>query len=137
MYAPYREASGLRVGLRFRPERRFSRGARLDCLDLLIGTGFACGGWALAWAVSLTVGNTIRWCARRLLAALVCGYSLGGLSSLSTSVVPEHHRTSTFGSLQRELGTVETAVCMTIYMGVALEFAPALFERLEKCKQSV
>ncbi len=26
VYAPYREASGLRVGLRFRPERRFPMG---------------------------------------------------------------------------------------------------------------
>ncbi len=43
------------------------------------------------------------------------------------------------GSLQRELGTVRDGGLMTIYIGVmALEFAPALFERRAgRCRYSV
>ena len=34
--------------------------------DLLISTGFACGGWALAWAVYVfNRGEYTRWCDRR------------------------------------------------------------------------
>ena len=61
--------------------------------DLLIGTGFACGGWALAWAVY--EDNTIRWYVRRCWRAclatrwVVC-------QSPSTSVVTGTCRISTF-----------------------------------------
>ncbi len=53
----YREA--IRVfglGFRFRPERRFPVGVWIAA-DLLIGTGFACGGWAIGMGnfMSLTV----------------------------------------------------------------------------------
>lgn len=34
--------------------------------DLLVGTGLACGGWALAWAVYVfNRGNITRWCGLR------------------------------------------------------------------------
>lgn len=74
--------------------------------DLLIGTGFACGGWALAWAVYVfNRGNTIRWCVRRCWR--VCLVTHWGLvdhyrrGSLLEPAVLLHS-----GSLQRELGTV-------------------------------
>lgn len=65
--------------------------------DLLIGTGFACGGWALAWAVYVFNRGqyTIRWCARRCWqACLVTRWA--ACRSLSTSVVTGTCRTSTF-----------------------------------------
>ncbi len=79
VYAPYREASGLRVGLRFRPERRFPWGVWI-AFDLLIGTGFACGGWALAWAVYVFNRGQYHPLVRPALLASLFGYSLGGLS---------------------------------------------------------
>ncbi|VFS33163.1 putative hydrogenase 2 b cytochrome subunit [Salmonella enterica subsp. enterica serovar Typhimurium] len=64
--------------------------------------------------------------------ASLFGYSLGGLSitidvgrywNLPYFYIPGHFNVNSV--------LFETAVCMTIYIGVmALEFAPALFERL-------
>ncbi|MEA7538780.1 hypothetical protein ONQ62_26380, partial [Salmonella enterica subsp. enterica serovar Virginia] len=49
-------ASGLQENLSFDKNMRIEAGEILGdhvwiAFDLLIGTGFACGGWALAWAV--------------------------------------------------------------------------------------
>lgn len=64
--------------------------------DLLIGTGFACGGWALAWAVYVfTVGNTIRWCVRRCWRVCLVTHWVA-CRSLSTWVATGTCRTSTF-----------------------------------------
>ncbi len=48
--------------------------------DLLIGTGFACGGWALAWAVYVCNKGEFHPLVRPALLASLFGYSLGGLS---------------------------------------------------------
>ncbi|NHW59451.1 polysulfide reductase NrfD, partial [Escherichia coli] len=48
--------------------------------DLLIGTGFACGGWALAWAVYVFNKGEFHPLVRPALLASLFGYSLGGLS---------------------------------------------------------
>ena len=48
--------------------------------DLLIGTGFACGGWALAWAVYVFNRGQYHPLVRPALLASLFGYSLGGLS---------------------------------------------------------
>ncbi|GKX56816.1 Ni/Fe-hydrogenase cytochrome b subunit [Leminorella grimontii] len=100
--------------------------------DLLIGTGFACGGWALAWAVYVFNKGEYHPLVRPALLASLFGYSLGGLSitidvgrywNLPYFYIPGHFNVNSV--------LFETAVCMTIYIGVmALEFAPALFERL-------
>ncbi|MFR0332138.1 Ni/Fe-hydrogenase cytochrome b subunit, partial [Escherichia coli] len=100
--------------------------------DLLIGTGFACGGWALAWAVYVFNRGQYHPLVRPALLASLFGYSLGGLSitidvgrywNLPYFYIPGHFNVNSV--------LFETAVCMTIYIGVmALEFAPALFERL-------
>lgn len=100
--------------------------------DLLIGTGLACGGWALAWAVYVFNRGEYHPLVRPALLASLFGYSLGGLSitidvgrywNLPYFFLPGHFNTASV--------LFETAVCMTIYIGVmALEFAPVLFERL-------
>ncbi|MEI7085177.1 Ni/Fe-hydrogenase cytochrome b subunit [Pectobacterium versatile] len=100
--------------------------------DLLVGTGLACGGWALAWAVYVFNRGEYHPLVRPALLASLFGYSLGGLSitidvgrywNLPYFFIPGHFNTSSV--------LFETAVCMTIYIGVmVLEFAPALFERL-------
>lgn len=99
--------------------------------DLLIGTGFACGGWALAWAVYVFNRGEYHPLVRPALLASLFGYSLGGLSitidvgrywNLPYFYLPGHFNTSSV--------LFETAVCMTIYIGVmALEFAPVLLEK--------
>lgn len=100
--------------------------------DLLIGTGFACGGWALAWMVYAFNRGEYHPLVRPALLASLFGYSLGGLSitvdvgrywNLPYFYIPGHFNVNSV--------LFETAVCMTIYIGVmALEFAPALLERL-------
>ena len=100
--------------------------------DLLVGTGFACGGWALAWAVYVFNRGEYHPLVRPALLASLFGYSLGGLSitidvgrywNLPYFYIPGFFNTSSV--------LFETAVCMTIYIGVmALEFAPVLCERL-------
>ncbi|WP_413734025.1 Ni/Fe-hydrogenase cytochrome b subunit [Sodalis sp. RH21] len=99
--------------------------------DLLVGTGLACGGWALAWTVYVFNRGEYHPLVRPALLASLFGYSLGGLSitidvgrywNLPYFFMPSHFNTSSV--------LFETAVCMTIYIGVmALEFAPALLER--------
>lgn len=99
--------------------------------DLLIGTGFACGGWALAWAVYVFNRGEYHPLVRPALLASLFGYSLGGLSitidvgrywNLPYFYLPGYFNTSSV--------LFETAVCMTIYIGVmALEFAPVLLEK--------
>ncbi|MCV9879592.1 Ni/Fe-hydrogenase cytochrome b subunit [Brenneria izbisi] len=100
--------------------------------DLLVGTGFACGGWALAWAVYVFNRGEYHPLVRPALLASLFGYSLGGLSitidvgrywNLPYFFIPGFFNTSSV--------LFETAVCMTIYIGVmALEFAPVICERM-------
>lgn len=99
--------------------------------DLLVGTGFACGGWALAWAVYVFNKGEYHPLVRPALLASLFGYSLGGLSitidvgrywNLPYFYLPGYFNTSSV--------LFETAVCMTIYIGVmALEFAPVVLEK--------
>lgn len=75
--------------------------------DLLIGTGFACGGWALAWAVYVFNRGQIP-------SAGASG-AVGESVWLFTGWLVDHYRRGSLlepavllhsGSLQRELGTV-------------------------------
>ncbi|QZN94418.1 Ni/Fe-hydrogenase cytochrome b subunit [Symbiopectobacterium purcellii] len=99
--------------------------------DLLVGTGFACGGWALAWAVYVFNRGEYHPLVRPALLASLFGYSLGGLSI--TIDVGRYWNLPYFyipGFFNTNSVLFETAVCMTIYIGVmALEFAPVVFER--------
>ena len=99
--------------------------------DLLVGTGFACGGWALAWAVYVFNRGEYHPLVRPALLASLFGYTLGGLSitldmgrwwNLPYFYLPGHANTNSV--------LFETATCMTIYIGVlVLEFAPAIMEK--------
>ena len=100
--------------------------------DLLIGTGFACGGWALAWAVYVFNKGEYHPLVRPALLASLLGYSLGGLSI--TIDLGRYWNMPNFfipGIFNVNSVLLETAVCMTIYIGVmALELAPAFCERM-------
>ncbi len=99
--------------------------------DLLVGTGFACGGWALAWTVYVFNQGQYHPLVRPALLASLFGYSLGGLSivmdvgrwwNLPFFYIPGFFNTNSV--------LFETATCMTIYVFVvAIEFAPVILER--------
>ncbi|TCP94705.1 [NiFe]-hydrogenase II apocytochrome b subunit [Cricetibacter osteomyelitidis] len=111
--------------------------------DLLVGTGFACGGWALAWAVYIFNKGKYHALVRPALLASLFGYSLGGLS-ITIDMGRYWHLPYFFlpGQFNTNSVLFETALCMTIYIGVVtLEFAPVwlgyfglkkLFNRLNK-----
>jgi Ni/Fe-hydrogenase subunit HybB-like protein len=67
--------------------------------DLLIGTGFACGGWALAWMVYAFNRGEYHPLVRPALLASLFGYSLGGCPLLSMSAVTGTCRISTFRAI--------------------------------------
>lgn len=100
--------------------------------DLLVGTGFACGGWALAWAVYVFNKGEYHPLVRPALLASLFGYALGGLSitmdigrwwNMPYFFIPGHFNPNSV--------LFETAVCMTIYLAVlVMEFAPALLEKM-------
>jgi len=99
--------------------------------DLLVGTGFACGGWVLAWAVYVFNQGQYHPLVRPALLASLFGYSLGGLSialdigrwwNMPYFFIPDYINTNSV--------LIETALCMTLYILVlVLEFAPALLEK--------
>lgn len=101
--------------------------------DLLVGTGLACGGWALAWAVYACNQGQYHPLVRPALLASIFGYSLGGLSimidigrywNIYWLYWPGQFNTSSV--------LFETAFCMTIYIFVmVLEFLPAVLERFK------
>ncbi len=111
--------------------------------DLLVGTGFACGGWALAWAVYIFNKGQYHGLVRPALLASLFGYSLGGLS-ITIDMGRYWHLPYFYlpGQFNTNSVLFETAVCMTIYICVVtLEFAPVwlgffgfkkLFKKLDK-----
>jgi len=111
--------------------------------DLLVGTGFACGGWALAWAVYIFNKGKYHPLVRPALLASLFGYSLGGLS-ITIDMGRYWHLPYFYipGQFNTNSVLFETAVCMTIYICVVtIEFAPVwlgffgfkkLFKKLDK-----
>lgn len=94
--------------------------------DLLVGTGFACGGWALAWTVYIFNKGKYHPLVRPALLASLFGYSLGGLS-ITIDMGRYWHLPYFYipGQFNTNSVLFETAVCMTIYICVVtLEFAP-------------
>lgn len=99
--------------------------------DLLVGTGFACGGWALAWLVYVFNKGEYHPLVRPALLASLFGYALGGLSimmdmgrwwNLPYFYIPGYFNANSV--------LFETAACMTVYILVlVMEFAPAMLER--------
>ncbi len=74
--------------------------------DLLVGTGFACGGWALAWTVYIFNKGKYHALVRPALLASLFGYSLVVyLSPLIWDVIGIY-RISTFQAVQHELCSI-------------------------------
>ena len=93
---------------------------------LLVGTGFACGGWALAWTVYIFNKGKYHALVRPALLASLFGYSLGGLS-ITIDMGRYWHLPYFYipGQFNTNSVLFETAFCMTVYIiVVTLEFAP-------------
>lgn len=104
--------------------------------DLITATGFACGGWGLAWAVYVFNKGRYHPLVRSALIASIFGYSLGGLS-IMIDIGRWWNVYYIFLPWQFNLDAVllETALCMTVYIFVMIiEFLPAVLERLNMTK---
>lgn len=100
--------------------------------DLVVGTAFACGGYALA----ITVYIANRWeyhdLVRPALMTSVFGYTLGGISVL-LDLGRYWNAYNIFLPWQVNPNSVmlELAVCVLLYIGVLwLEFLPTLLEKI-------
>ena len=101
--------------------------------DLITSTGFACGGWALAWLVYVFNRGQYHPMVRSALLASLLGYSLGGLSIM---IDIGRYWNVYYFYLPWQFNTdsvlFETAFCMTLYIFVmAFEFLPAVLERFK------
>jgi Ni/Fe-hydrogenase subunit HybB-like protein len=104
--------------------------------DLVIGTAFACGGYALALVVYIINRGEYHPLVRPALMTSVFGYSLGGLAVIIdlgrywqayTIFMPWH---ANLNSVMLEL-----ALCVALYTTVLwIEFSPTLLERLRARK---
>lgn len=104
--------------------------------DVLVGTAFACGGYALALLVYVLNRGAYHPLVRPALLASVFGYSLGGFSALFDTgrywlaynlFLPWHMNINSV--------MLEVAVCVSVYTLVLwIEFSPTFVERfrLEK-----
>lgn len=104
--------------------------------DLITATGFACGGWALAWAVYVFNKGRYHPLVRSALIASIFGYSLGGLS-IMVDIGRWWNVYYIYLPWQFNLNAVllETALCMTVYILVMIiEFLPAILERFNMTK---
>ena len=100
--------------------------------DVIIATGFACGGYAMALVVYILNRGEYHPLVRPALTASVFGYSLGGLS-----VLIDLGRYWNFWHILSpayiNTGSVmfEVAVCISLYVVVLwIEFSPAFLEYL-------
>ena len=106
--------------------------------DLLIGTGFACGGWALAWAVYVFNRGQYHPLVRPALLASLFGYSLGGLSitidvgrywNLPYFYIPGHFNVNSV--LFETAGCVEVCPAGAVIFGTREELMAEAKKRLE------
>jgi Ni/Fe-hydrogenase subunit HybB-like protein len=100
--------------------------------DIVVGTALACGGYALALTVYVLNRGEYHPLVRPAVTASLLGYALGAFSAFfdmgrywkayNVFWPPQWNRNSVM---------LEVALCVTSYVVVlAIEFAPALFERL-------
>ena len=101
-------------------------------VDVVIGTGFACGGFAMALLVYIFNRGRYHPLVRPALLASLFGYTLGGIA-----VMFDLGRYWNFwhimwpGLGQPNSAMFEVAVCIAIYIGVMwVEFSPAFLEKL-------
>ncbi len=100
--------------------------------DVVVGTAFACGGYALAFAVYVFNKGQYHPLVRPALLASLLGYALGGFGAFFDMgrfwqfyeiFLPSNWN---FNSVMLEVG-----LCVSAYIIVlAIEFAPALLEKL-------
>lgn len=101
--------------------------------DLVIGTAFACGGYALALVVYIVNKGEYHSLVRPALLTSVIGYSMGGMSVIIdlgrywqayTIFLPWH---ANLNSVMLEL-----ALCVALYTTVLwIEFSPSLMEKIK------
>ncbi len=107
--------------------------------DLVIATGFACGGYALALVVYLLNRGEYHSLVRPALVGSVFGYSLGGLAAVIDMgrwwqgyniFLPWHMNINSV--------MLELALCVALYSAVLwIEFSPALLERFKQTQKWV
>jgi len=104
--------------------------------DLVIGTAFACGGYALALVVYIVNKGEYHSLVRPALLTSVIGYSMGGMAVIVdlgrywqayTIFLPWH---ANLNSVMFEL-----ALCVALYTTVLwIEFSPSIFEKFKSRK---
>ncbi len=100
--------------------------------DIVVGTGLACGGYALAFTVYIFNGGKYHPLVRPALLASLFGYALGGFSAIFdmgrwwqfyNMGLPWHWNLNSV--------LLEVGLCVFLYVIVlAIEFSPAFFERI-------
>jgi len=101
--------------------------------DVVVGTGLACGGYALALVVYIANKGKYHPLVRPALLASLFGYTLGGISAFIdmgrywyfyNMFLPSQMN---LNSVMLEVGLCVTAYCIVLF----LEFAPTLLERFK------
>ena len=101
--------------------------------DVVVGTGFACGGYALALVVYIANKGKYHPLVRPALLASLFGYTLGGISAF-IDMGRYWNFYNMFNPNQMNLNSVmlEVGLCVTAYCIVLLiEFAPAFLEHFK------
>ncbi len=100
--------------------------------DVVIGTAFACGGFALAFMVYVLNKGQYHPLVRPAVLASLLGYALGGFGAFfDMGRFWQFYEIFTPGNWNFNSVLLEVALCVAAYIVVlALEFAPALLEKL-------
>jgi len=100
--------------------------------DIVVGTGFACGGYVLALTVYIANKGKYHPLVRPALLASLFGYSLGGLGAI-IDMGRYFNFYQMFNPAQQNLNSVmlEVGLCVSAYSVVLfIEFLPVIFEKL-------
>lgn len=100
--------------------------------DIMIGTAFACGGYALAFAVYVFNKGKYHPLVRPAVLASLLGYALGGFSAFfDMGRFWQFYEIFLPGNWNFNSVMLEVGLCVTAYIIIlTIEFAPALLERL-------
>ncbi|HEY5717552.1 MAG TPA: Ni/Fe-hydrogenase cytochrome b subunit [Motiliproteus sp.] len=99
--------------------------------DIVVGTGFACGGYVLALTVYIANKGKYHPLVRPALLASLFGYSLGGLGAI-IDMGRYFNFYQMFNPAQQNLNSVmlEVGLCVSAYSVVLfIEFLPVIFEK--------
>lgn len=100
--------------------------------DVVIGTAFACGGYALAFMVYVFNKGQYHPLVRPAVLASLLGYALGGFGAFfDMGRFWQFYEIFTPSNWNFNSVMLEVGLCVAIYIIIlAIEFAPALLERL-------